>query len=234
MVDRAVVTVLDAADFAVTLAGADVAAGGAAVTDARRELHVPLAVVALGVGFVGKHTSRADFGEVAGELAFQHTIFDTAEVDVVVGAEHTEVGAAGVVLVITHAAVAGDTAVHLVGDERTELLILVGALAEAITALVVAGHHGHVLQVAMATFFTHRAVVRVVGHQPLDHAGAEGFGFLVVDGDPAVVGGRRHAGHHQTTALVVFVGVLLDRTLATGANAAEGGVPAEIRNVESQ
>src|SRR5690606_11376360 len=183
VVHRAVEAVLDAADFAVALAGADVAAAGAAMADARGELHVPLAVVALGVGLVGEHAGRADLGEVAGELALQHAVLDTAEVHDVVGAVDAQVGAAGVVLVVAHAAVAGDAAVHLVGDERAEFLVLVGALGEAIAALVVAGHHRHVLQVAVTAFLAHRAVVRVVGHQPLDDAGAEGLGLLVVDAD---------------------------------------------------
>ncbi|MNF00981.1 hypothetical protein D3C80_1999020 [compost metagenome] len=76
--------------------------------------------------------------------------------------------------------------------------------------------------------------MRVVGHQPFDDAGAKHFRFFVIDGDPAAIGSGGHAGHDDTTTLVVFVGVLLDRALATSANAAKGGVPAEIRNVEAQ
>lgn len=141
------------------------------------------------MGLVGEHAGGADLGEVAGELAFQHAVLDPSEVDVVVGAVDAEVGAAGVVLVVAHAAVAGDAAVHLMGDERAEFLVLVGALGEAVPALVVAGHHRHVLQVAVTAFLAHRAVVRVVGHQPFDDAGAELLGLFVFDGDPGVVGG---------------------------------------------
>ena len=204
------------------------------MADARCELHVPLAVVALGVGLVGEHTGGADLGEVAGEFAFEHAVFNATEVHVVVGAEYAEVGAAGVVLVEAHAAVAGDAAVHFVGNERAEVLVLVGTLGEAIAALVVAGHHRHVLQVAVTAFLTDRAVVGVVGHQPFDNAGAERLGLFIVDGDPGVVGGWGHAGHDDTTTGVVFVGVLLDRTLATGTDATESGVPAEIRDVEAE
>ena len=149
-------------------------------------------------------------------------------------AVNPQIRAARVVLVETDAAIAGDAAVHLVRDERPQLLILVGAFGEAIAALVVAGHHRHVLQVAVTAFFADRAVVRVVGHQPFDDTGAERLGFIVFDGNPGVVGGWRHAGHHDTTTRVVLVGVLLDRTLATGANAAQGRVPAEIGNIEAQ
>ncbi|MNQ42066.1 hypothetical protein D3C85_557620 [compost metagenome] len=234
VVHRAVEAVLDAADLAVALAGADVAAAGAAMADARGELHVPLAVVALGVGLVGEHAGRADLDQVAGELALQHAILDAAEVDVVVGTVDAQIFAAGVVLVVAHAAVAGDAAVHLVGDERAEVLVLVGALGEAVAALVVAGHHRHVLQVAVTAFLAHRAVVRVVGHQPFDDAFAKAPGFLVVDGDPGLVGGGRHAGHDDAPAGVVLVVVLLHRTLAAGADAAQRRVPAEVGNVEAE
>ena len=234
LVDRTVEAVFDPTQFSVTLARGDVATAGAAMADARGELHVPLTVVALGVRLVGEHTGRADLGEVAGELAFQHAVFDATEVHVVVGAEHAQVGAAGVVLIEAHATVAGDAAVHFVGNERAEVLVLVGTLGEAITALVVAGHHGHVLQVAVTAFLTDRAVVGVVGHQPFDDAGAERLGFFIVDGDPGVVGGWGHARHDDATTGVVLVGVLLDRTLATGTDATESGVPAEIRNIEAE
>src|SRR5690606_8439280 len=152
MVDRTIEAVFDAADLAVTFAGADIAAGGATVADARRELHVPFAVVALGMGLVGEYPGGADLGQVAGELAFQHAILDAAEIHLVMGAEHAEIGAAGIVLVVAHAAVAGNAAIHLVGNERAQILVDVGPLAEAITALVMTGHHRHVLQVAVPAF----------------------------------------------------------------------------------
>ena len=234
LVHRAVEAVLDAAQLAVALAGADVAAAGAAVADARGELHVPLAVVALGVGLVGEHASRADLDQIARKLAFQRAVLDAAEVHVVVRAVDAQVGAAGVVLVVAHAAITGDAAVHLVGDERAEFLILVGTLGEAVATGVVPGHHRHVLQVAVTTFLAHWAVVRVVGHQPFDDAGAERLGLLVVDADPGVIGGGRHAGHDDATAGVVLVVVLLDRALAAGADAAKRRVPAEVGDIESK
>src|SRR5690606_5875898 len=83
LVHRAVEAVLDTADLAVAFTRAGVAAAGAAMADARRELHVPLAVVAFGVGLVGEYPGRADLDQVAGELALQGAVFDTAEVHVV-------------------------------------------------------------------------------------------------------------------------------------------------------
>nr|VVN01728.1 hypothetical protein PS652_03334 [Pseudomonas fluorescens] len=234
LVDRTVEAVFDPAQLAVTLTRADVATAGAAMADARGKLHVPFAVVALGVGLVGEHTGGADLGEVAGELALEGAVFNATEVDVVVGTEYAQVGTAGVILVVTHATVAGDAAVHLVGDERAEFLVLVGTLGETVAALVVAGHDRHVLQVAVTAFLAHRAVVRVVGHQPFDDAGTEYLGFFVFDGNPAAIGGRGHAGHDDATTGVVFVGVLLDRTLAAGTDATERRVPAEIGDVEAE
>ena len=234
VVDLAVVAVLDAADLSVAFAGADVAAGRAAVTDAGGVLHVPLAGVALGMGSVGEYPGRADLGEVTGELAVQRAVLDAAEIQVVMGAEHAQVGAAGVIVVVAHASVTGDAAVHLVADERAEVLVRVGALAEAVAAAAVAGHHRHVLQMAMPAFLAHRTVVRVVDHQPLDDAGAKSPGFLVDDGDPGVVAGRCHAGHHQPAPGVVLVAELLHRALAAGTHAAQRRMPAEVGNVEAE
>src|SRR5690606_16916158 len=137
LVHVAVVAVFDPAQFAVAFAGADIAAGRAAVADTRRELHVPFAVVAFGVSLVGEDAGRTDFGQVAGEFAFQRAVCHTAEVQVVVRAIHPQVRTAGVVLVITHAAIAGDAAVHFVADKGAEFLILVRALGETVAAHVV-------------------------------------------------------------------------------------------------
>ncbi|MNE12385.1 hypothetical protein D3C80_1051810 [compost metagenome] len=234
MVQGAVEAVLDAAQLAITLPRADVAADRALLADAGRKLHVPLAVVALGVGLVGEDAGGADLHQVAGELALQGAILDPAEVDVVVGAVDPQILAAGVILVVAHAAIAGDAAVHLVVDEGAEILILVGALGEAVAAAVVARHHRHVLQVAGATLFAHRAVVGVVGHLPLHHRLAKLLRLFVLDGDIGAIGGGGHAGHDQAAALVVGILILFDRTLAAGADATERRVPAKIGDVQTQ
>src|SRR5690606_10945299 len=204
------------------------------LADARCELHVPLAVVTFGVGFVGEYAGRADFGEIAGKFAFERAAFGATEVNVVVCTINAEVFATGVILVITHAAIAGDAAVHLVVDERAEVLVLVRALGEAIAACVVTGHHGHVLQVAVAAFFADRAIVRVVGHQPFDDAFANLHGFVVGHGEERAVGCGGHAGHGQRAAFVGGVRVLFDRALAAGTDTAERRMPAEIGNIETE
>ena len=76
------------------------------------------------------------------------------------------------------------------GDEGAQVLVAEGALGEAVAAVAVAGHDGHVLEVALAALVAHRAVVGMVGHQPLDDARAERPGLGVVDGDADAVVGR--------------------------------------------
>src|SRR5690606_28829523 len=221
MINLAVVAIFYAAKFTVALARAGVAPHRALLAHTGSKLHIPLAVVALGVGFIGEHAGRADLGQVAGKLAFEGAVFDAAEVDIIVRAEDAEVLATGVILVITHAAITGDTAVHLMVDERAEVLILVSALGEAIATLGMLRHHGHVLQMAVAALFTHRTIVRVICHQPFDDALAKCFRFGIVNGDVGVVGGGRHARHHQPAAFVIGVGVLLDGALAASTDTAQ-------------
>ncbi len=164
VVNGPVVTVLDTTQFAVALARAGVTTDGALLADAWRKLHVPLTVIALGVRFVGEYAGRADFYQVAGEFAFKRTVFRTTEVDVVMRAIYAQIRAVCVVFVVTHAAVAGDAAVHFVRDERPQILVAVSTLSETVTTEVVARHHGHILKVAVTALFTDRTIVRVVGH----------------------------------------------------------------------
>ena len=96
------------------------------------------------------------------------------------------------------------------------------------------GHHGHVLKMTVTAFFADRAVMRMVGHQELDHRLAELLGLFIRNRDIGAVGGRRHAGHDDAAHLVVLVLVLLHRALAAGADGAKRRVPAEIRNIEAQ
>ena len=155
------------------------------------------------------------------------------EVDVSRGAIDAEVGAARVVVVIVHAAIARDAAIHLVRDERPEILVQVRAFREVVLAAVMTRHHRHVLQMAMAAFFADRAIVRVIGHHQRDDRGAELGRFGIVDRDVCLVRRRRHARHHDAADFVVFVAIQLDRALATRADAAERRMPAEIRDVEA-
>ncbi|CQR23337.1 Uncharacterised protein [Yersinia enterocolitica] len=119
-------------------------------------------------------------------------------------------------------------------DERAEILILVSPFAKAIAAETVAGHHCHILQMTVTPFFTDRAIVWVVSHQPFNHTLTERFGFTVINGNKGSISGWRHTGHHQTPTRVVRVLVLLYRTLAASADASQRRMPAKVRNIESQ
>ena len=219
VVNGTVVTVFDTTQLAVTLTRAGVTAEGTLLADAWRKLHVPFTVVTLGVGFIGEYACRADFYQVTGEFAFQHAVFRTTEVDVIVRAIHAQILTVCVIFVVTHAAVAGDAAVHFVRDERPQVLVTVGTLGKAIATEAVAGHHGHILKVAVTALFTDRTVVRVVGHQPFHNAFAELFSFFVINRNKSAFGGWRHTGHHQATTRVFRVLILLHRTLAASTDA---------------
>ena len=209
--------------------------------DRWRRLQVPFARVDLGEGFVGEYPGGADLHQVARELALQHAVLGAAEEHMRLGTEGIEIGAAGVVPVVAHTAIAGDAAVHLVADKGPKVLVRPGALHARIATHGVTGHHGHVLEVALAAFLAHRAVVGMVLHQPFDDLAAEirrerrGARRLAVRGadpDPQAILDGHHAGHLQPAALVRFVPVLQHRAEAAGTDRAHGGVPAEVGEVE--
>ena len=85
---------------------------------------------------------------------------------------------------------------------------------------------------AFAALVAHRAIVRMVDHQPFDHAGAEFPRFRIVDRDARAVRSRRHAGHDQVAMRVFVVFELLHGALTAGAHRAQGRMPAEVGQVE--
>ena len=186
------------------------------------------------MALIREHAGGAYFRKIAGEGAFQNAFFVATEIDIILGTKGPQVGTTSVVVVKTHTAVTGNAPVHLMGNERPQILVPARALAEPVTAAIMAGHHRHVLQVTMPALLAHRAVMGMVDHQPLHHTGAEGFGFLIVDINAGLVRGGRHAGHHHHALVVVLVLILFDRALATGTHTAHGRVPAEIGNIQAE
>src|SRR5579872_7141708 len=158
----------------------------------------------------------------------------SAEEDVIPQTEVIEIASSGVFAIETHTAVALDAAVHFVVHERSEILIVKGALLERIAAIVMTGHHGHVLQMTLSALIADRTVVGVVDHQPFNHTGAKRARFRVFDRNPRAFGGRRHAGHHDLSLLVLIILELLHSALPAGADRAHRGVPAEIRKIEAE
>ena len=182
-------------------------------------------------GLIGENPGGANLDEVAGELTPQHAVLVAAEKHLVAHRKRVQVVFSGVFAVIAHAAVALNAAVHLMMDKRAKVLIAEGSLGELIAAVGVAGHHGHVLKMALPAFVAHGTIVRVALHQPLDDAGAKLHGVLVFNRNAHALGHRGHAGHHQPPARILLVAKLLHRALAAGAHRAERRVPAEIRQI---
>ena len=236
LVDVAVEAPLHAAQLAVARRQRRGAAEAAVRAHRRRRLQVPLARVPARERLVVEHAGRADLDEVAAELALQRAALGAAEVHLVAQPEHAEVAAAGVLVVEARAAVAGDAAVELVGDERPEVLVLEGPLAAAVAPVAVPGHHRHVLQVALAALVADRAVVRVAEHHELDHLGAEADRLGVEDVHLRALLRLGHAGHGDLALLLALaVGpVQAHGALAAGADGPEDRVPAEERQVEAQ
>jgi hypothetical protein len=148
----------------------------------------------LSEGFVREDTCGTYLDEITAEFVFQRPVLKTAKINVLVYSEHPEIAPARVVCVEPQTSVAVDAPVHLMFNEGAEVLISVRAFLKPVFSIVVACHHGHVLQVAFTTFITDRAVVRMVDHQPFNYAGAELSGLGIVNRNSSPICGRRLAG----------------------------------------
>src|SRR5439155_6719618 len=215
-----------ALELAVAGAGAHRAADRAVRAHRVRDLEVPHPR-AVAEQLVGEHPGGAELDQVAGERALERAVLEAAEVDAVAAPGGAEVAPARDLLVEAAAAVAGDAAVHLVLDELAQVLVLEGALAPAVAADAVPAGDGQILKLALAALVADRAVVRVVDHQPLDHALAELHRGLVERGDLHPVLGLGHAGHHQAALAARRHGA---RAHAARADRAEVLVVAEHRH----
>jgi hypothetical protein len=85
-----------------------------------------------------------------------------------------------------------------------------------------------------SAFVAHRTIVRVVGHQQLDIAGAKGDRLRICDRNACAIRSRRHARHNDLTSGIVLVAKLLYGALATRADGMHRGVPAEVGQIESK
>src|SRR3990172_2229066 len=133
-------------------------------TDGRCCLQIPRARVMLLQSLVRKDARGAYFYQIAAELILQHAVLMAAKIDMVMCAKYLQGATAGIITIEANTAVAGDTAIHFVIDERPQILIAMGCLLEAKCAVIVAGQDGHVLQVPLAAFIAHGAVMGMVYH----------------------------------------------------------------------
>lgn len=229
-----VVAVQNPSERAVPLSGDGVAADTAMNADRWCGLEIPLACEVMLQRFVRENAGGADLDEVSTELAFEHAVFMAAEIHLVMTREDIEVTPACVVTVETDTTVALDAAVHFVINEGAHVLIAVRPFLESGPPIAVAGHDRHVLEMAFTAFIADRAVMRMVQHEPLNHARPESPGLGIIHGKAHALSYRSHAGHHDPAAGVLFVLELFYRALAASAHRVHGRVPTEIGEVEAE
>ena len=95
--------------------------------------------------FIGKHTCRADFREVAAEFVFKNTVFVAPEVYIVLRCESIQVVSTRVILIESDATITLDTSIHFMIDEWSQVLIAVTSFAERKVPVVMTAHDSHIL-----------------------------------------------------------------------------------------
>ena len=124
-----------------------------------------------------------------------------------------------------------NAAVHFMLDQRTQILVRVGALEAPVAAKTVPAGNGQVLQQAVPAFVAHRTVVGMVEHEPFDDMPPKIHGFVIGGGNHHAVLGVDHAAHLNA----------LDRPLRKGHGAdpagphrSQGRVIAKARDHDAQ
>ncbi len=207
-----------------------VAAQAAVDAEGRGSLEIPAPAFVAG-GLVGIDSGGADVDDVSREGAFQRAGFLAAEIDAIGDAGDAQILVAAEFLVIAGTPVALDAPVHLVGDQRAEILIDVGPFGAFVAADGMVARDGQVLEQAVAALVADRAVVGMVEHEPFDDVAAEIDGFGIDGGNHHVVLGVDHARHLDA----------LDRTFQqfhgadpTGPHRAQGRVVTETGNHDAE
>ena len=184
--------------------------------------------------FIGENPGWTNLGQITAKFVFKNAILVPSEVYVAPGRKSIQIFASRVVLVKPDTTVALYTSVHLVIDERAQILIAMCALLKLKSPVCVAGHHRHVLQMARSTFVAYSAIVGVIRHQPFDNVLAKLHRFLVLYRDPLIVRNWLHTRHDQPAFLIVFIFKYLYSTLTAGANRSQRRMPAEIWQIVAQ
>ena len=152
---------------------------------------------------VGQCTDRADVDDVAGKLALQRLAVVGADLQTLAAIHTAEFIGAADFTRGADAARALDTAGHVAGDQRTEVLVRHHALALGEAADRTAVAHRQVLQFALAALIADRAIQRVIDQQEL-HDVALGVQRALGAGIDL------HARHHRRGAGRRRLGHLLD------------------------
>ena len=228
-----VIAVHDAPQRPVAFASIRVAPESAVHANRRSELLVPLASVVLLKGFISEHARGADFHQVAAEFILENAIFGSPKKDPVPQRKGIQVVTASIVVIVADAAVTLDAAIHLVIHQRSQILIAKRALLKLVAPIIVTGHHRHVLEVAFTALVTHRAIMRMIQHESLDNAGAEGDSLRISDGDTGAFGRGCHAGHDDLSVTIVLIPELLNSTLTARTHRTQRRMPAEVGQLET-
>src|SRR6185437_11900931 len=138
-------------------------------------------------GFVGEDSGRTDFHEIPAEFILQRPVLFPAEIERVMCTEDIEVSPARVVSIESHTAVALDASVHLVPNERAEILITIRPFRKPVATVDMPSHDRHVLQMTLPSFVSHRAVVWMIHHQPFNDRRSKGLRFRIVDRNTSAV-----------------------------------------------
>lgn len=157
-----------------------------------------------GVGLGSEGTDRAQVDDVTAELTAQVALEVGADLHIVTTASGAELGSAGDLVGETDATSALDTAVHASLHKRTNVLVLGSALTSNLVepSSIATIAEGLVLEIALTTLVTNRAVKRVVTQDHLGNA-------LLVELSLLVAGVDNHAvGHGETAARDGLAGLL--------------------------
>ena len=145
-------------------------------------------------GFAGQRSYGANVDHVAGELGVNGLTQEGFDFGVLAAVGHAQLHDARNFLPEAHAAGAMDTAAHLLhADQRSDIFDRHHAFLFGIARTGTAVAHGQILQLALATLITNRAIQRVIDQQELHHR------FLGFDGLVGL-GVHDHALRHRSGA----------------------------------
>jgi hypothetical protein len=100
------------------------------------------------------------------------------------------------VFIKPYATIALYAAIHFMIDERTKVLIDMCPFLEIESAIRMAGHYGHILQMTRTTLIAHGTIMWVIGHKPFNHSFTEINRCLIGYRNSLIVGNRLHTRHH--------------------------------------
>ncbi|EWS53923.1 hypothetical protein X551_03268 [Methylibium sp. T29] len=175
----------------------------------------------------GERTDRADVNHVARQLGVDRVAGHRGDLAVLAAMDHAQLHHAGHFLAEAHAAGAVNAATHLLhGDQRSDVLVQHDALLFLVARGRLAVAHRQVLQLALASLVTDRAVERVVDEQEFHHRALRLERLVALGAHDHALRHRRGAGRHR-------LGRLLDVDQAHPAvgRDAELLVIAEVRDV---